>query len=278
MLALQGPSVVSVGRVNVVFWPGEEAAATVLAEMADGAGPWPGIQGDSGRPLRIVLAATDERFDSITRGRLPDWGGGAAFPASNTIVLKLEGNVRRVLLHELAHLALHSRVRRVPLWFDEGYAARAAAEWGRLQALRVNWALLTGSTPTLRQLDRDLRAGAARAETAYALATTAVVKLERMGGDRGLEPLISNLAESADFDATLRVTYQVTLGQFEELWRQELRRRYGWILLFGSLSVFWSVLGLVLLSLWWWRKRRYRDRRAALDEGWVVPPEWHASA
>ncbi len=262
----------------MVFWPGEESAATVLAEMADEIASWPGIPSATDRPIRVILAATDERFDSITRGRLPDWGGGAAFPGSNTIVLKLENNVRRVLQHELAHLVLHSRVRRVPLWFDEGYAARAAGEWGRLQALRVNWALLRGSTPTLRQLNGDLRAGAARAETAYALATTAVLLLERLGGDRGLEPLISNLSQSVDFDRTLRVTYQMTFGQFEELWRQELRRRYGWVLLFGSLSVFWSLLGLVLVSLWWWRKRRDRERRAALDEGWEVPPEWHASA
>jgi hypothetical protein len=119
----------------------------------------------------------------------------------------------------------------------------------------------------------DLRAGAGRAETAYALATTAVLLLERLGGERGLEPLIASLSGTADFDGSLRVTYQMTLGQFEELWRQELRRRYGWVLLFGSLTVFWTVLGLVLVSLWWWRRHRDRDRRAALDEGWDIPPE-----
>ncbi len=252
--------------------------ATVIAEHANHAGPWPGISDTATRPIRVLLAASDERFDSLTRGLLPDWGGGAAFPRSNTIVLKLAGDVRRVLRHELAHLMLHSKVSRVPLWFDEGYAARAAGEWGRLQALRVNWALLTGFTPTLRQLDSDLRAGAARAETAYALATTAVLMLERLGGERGLEPLLNSMAGSPDFDRSLRVTYQVTLGQFEELWRQELRRRYGWVLLFGSLTVFWAVLGIVLVMLWWWRRRRDRARRAALDEGWEVPPEWHASA
>ncbi len=269
----QDPSIVRVGRVTAVHWPGEEGAALSLAEMADGISGFPGIPEASASQLRIILAATDERFDSVTRGRLPDWGGGAAFPGSNTIVLKLEGDVRRVLRHEMAHLALHNTVTRVPLWFDEGYAARAAGEWGRLQTLRVNWALLTGSSPTLRQMTVDLRAGAGRAETAYALATTAVLLLERLGGERGLEPLIASLSGTADFDGSLRVTYQMTLGQFEELWRQELRRRYGWVLLFGSLTVFWTVLGLVLVSLWWWRRHRDRDRRAALDEGWDIPPE-----
>ena len=159
---------------------------------------------------------------------MPEWGGGAAFPATRTIVLPTSGDPRQVLQHELAHLALRSVVERVPRWFDEGYAARAAGEWDRLQVLRVNWALLMGMTPTLRDVDAGLRgAGAARAQTSYSLATTAVLLLERMGGERGLGPLLSNLAETPDFDQALRVTYQVTLDQFEALWRRDLKKRYG---------------------------------------------------
>ena len=250
-----------------------------LAEMADAAGPWPGVAEHRERTIRLILAADAERFDSLTRGRLPEWGGGAAFPASNTIVLKLSGDVRRVLRHEMAHLSLHSVVQRVPLWFDEGYAARAAGEWDRLRVLRVNWALLTGATPSLSQVTADLRGGAARAETAYALATTAVLLLERLGDRRGLEPLLKQLGETSDFDRALRLTHQITLGQFETMWRRDLRRRYGWVLFFGSLTVFWTILAAVLLGLWVWRRRRDRARRAALDDGWIVASdEWDATA
>ena len=100
-----------------------------------------------------------------------------------------------------------------------------------------------------------------------------------MGGERGLGPLLSNLAETPDFDQALRVTYQVTLDQFEDLWRRDLKKRYGWALLFGSLSVMWGVLALVLLSLWGRRRQRDRARRARLDEGWSISPEdWHANS
>jgi len=251
-----------------------------LAELADRTTTWPGIDDATERPIRLFLAPSDAKFDSLTRGRLPEWGGGAAFPGSNTIVLKVTGDVRRVVRHELAHLALRSVVRRAPLWFDEGYAAVAAGEWDRLQALRVNWALLTGATPTLRQVVADLRnQGSGRAETAYALATTAVVLLERMGGERGLGPLVANLRETPDFDRALRTTYQMTLDQFEVEWRRDLKKRYGWALFFGSLTVVWTLLAVVLLSLWGVRRRRDRARRARLDEGWVIPPDdWHASA
>ncbi|UCG85973.1 MAG: hypothetical protein JSW71_19005 [Gemmatimonadota bacterium] len=271
---------IHVGRVTAVFWPGDEAAVMALAELADRTTEWPGISDSLGRPIRLFLAPSDAKFDSLTRGLLPEWGGGAAFPGSSTIVLKLTGDVRRVMRHELAHLALRSVVRRVPLWFDEGYAALAAGEWDRLEALRVNWALLMGATPTLRQVVADLRdSGSGRAETAYALATTAALLLERMGGERGLGPLVTNLGETADFDRALRTTYQMTLDQFEAHWRRDLKRRYGWALFFGSLTVVWTLLAMVLVSLWLVRRRRDRARRARLDEGWVIPPDdWHASA
>ena len=263
-----------------MYWPGDAATATALADMADQAISWPGIDDLSNRPIRLILAPSDQLLDSVTRGRLPEWGSGAAFPGTNTIVVRMSGDVRTVLRHELAHLALHNVVSRVPRWFDEGYAALAADEWDRLQILRVNWALLMGVTPTLRQVAADLRGGASgRAENAYALATTAVMQLQRMGGERGLGPLLANLRETPDFDKALRTTYQVTLDQFEIQWRRDLKKRYGWALFFGSLTVVWTLLAIVLLSMWGVRRRRDRARRARLDEGWVIPPDdWHASA
>lgn len=268
---------VRVGRVTAVYWSsGEAEAAVTLAKIADEAGPYPGLPENPVDSVRLLLVSDEDRFDSITGGKLPEWGIGVAYPASSTVVLKLTGDVRRTLRHEVAHLALHSIVERVPVWFDEGYAARAAGEWNRLGALRVNWALMTGAAPTFGQVNRDIRSGTAHAETAYALATAAVVLLERLGGERGLEQLLANLAETQDLDRALRATHHLTLGQFEVLWQRDLRKRYGWVLFFGSLTVFWTCLAIVLLSLWGVRRRRDSARRAALDQGWVVSAdEWN---
>lgn len=260
-----------------MYWEGDEGLATLLAELADGAGPWPGLDEPGRRPIRLVLAPDDARFDSLTRGRLPEWGEGAAFPGSNTILLKATGDSRtlqRVLRHELAHLALHEAVRRVPRWFDEGYAAHAAGEWDARDALTVNWAVLRGVRPSLAELDRHLRgASAADAGAAYALAMTAVVLLERIGGTRGLGALLSTLETTSDFDAALRLTHQITLGQFEERWYKELRGRYGWMLLVTSVSVFWAVAAIVLVALWSQRRARDRMRRLALEQSPVPEPE-----
>lgn len=261
------------GRVTAVYWGDDANAAIALAERADRAGPWPGIPQPAPAPIRLVLVRNTARFDSITRGRLPEWGVAAAYPATRTIVLDLsEQRPLRVLRHELAHLTLHGVVQRVPRWFDEGYAARAAGEWSRLDALRVNWWLIRGQVPSLFEVDRRLReGGAGEAEAAYALATTAVLLLERLGGERGLEPLITTLGTTGDFDQALRRTYQLTLGQFEDRWRRELRQRYGWLLWLTSFTTFWAGVGVLIVALWWWRRRRNRARRAALDQDWQMP-------
>jgi hypothetical protein len=269
-----GAQTAEVGRVTVVFWSGDQGTALALAELADRQSRWPGIPDPPIERLRLIYADTEERFDSVTGGRVPEWGAAATFPAARTIVLRRTRDLPRVLRHELAHLVLHSVVRRVPRWFDEGYAAYAAGEWGRVEALRVNWALLRGAAPSLREIDRRIRrGGASDAEASYALATTAVLALERLGGERGLEPLLTRLGRTGDFDLALRATHQLTLGQFEDRWRREIRRRYGWLLVFSSLTVFWIFAGLLLAALWLRRRHHDRERREALNDGWFVPEE-----
>jgi hypothetical protein len=253
----------------VVAWPGQEALATAIAERADRATDFPGIGMLPDRPIRIILAPTRETYDSLTRGRLPLWSEGAAFPDAGTVVLLADGPSGRpavALRHELAHLALRWHVgRRAPLWFEEGYAAVAAREWDRLDALRLNWQLARGVRMDLDDMDRALRGARGDAEAGYALAATAVLLLQRWGGERGLEPLLANLARAESFDAALRATYHVTEGDFEMRWQKDVGARYGWLSWAAAMGVFWLAIGGLLVALVVLRRRRDRAKRAALD-------------
>src|SRR5437763_9050330 len=277
VLLAQGPAAVSVGRVTAVAWPPQQGLAVALAEAADRSPPFPGVGPLADRPIRLILAPTRAKFDSLTRGRLPSWSEGAAFPDAGTVVLLSAGPPDRLtaaLRHELAHVALRWRVRRVlPLWFAEGYAAVAAGEWDRLDALRLNWQVARGVQLDLDELDRALRSEEADAATAYALATTAVLLLDRWGGPRGLEPLIEQLAADPTFDAALRDSYHMTEGDFELRWQRDVGARYGWLGWASAVGLFWAVLALGLAWLVWQRRRRDRTRRALLDEGWVLPED-----
>ena len=197
-----------------------------------------------------------------------------ALPGERIVLLRADiGDVYRTLRHELAHLALHEAIAvRVPLWFDEGYAAWAAGEWERLGALELNLAVVRGAVPDLRSLDGALRGSASTADAAYALAASAVTELARRNPTRSLTPLLQRLSEGESFETAVHATTGLTLSQFEREWRQTLRQRYSlatWILAGGG----W---GLLTLALWFLvRRRRAADlpRRAALDEGWEIPPE-----
>ena len=263
--------------MTAVAWAPQAALATALADAADRTAPFPGVGPLPDRAIRLILAPTRARFDSLTRGRLPAWSDGAAFPRTGDIVLLAGGSpahLGTVLRHELAHLALRWRVGHpLPLWFEEGYAAVAAGEWDRLDALRLDWQVARGVELNLDQLDGALRSDRTDAATAYALATTAVLLLQRWGGTEGLKPLIAQLAHDPAFDAALRDTYHVTEGDFESRWQRDVGARYGWLGWAGAVGLFWAALGLTLVWLVRLRRRRDRVRKAQLDEGWVIPED-----
>lgn len=272
-MLLQGPIVVQVGRVSAVSWPGQAALATSLAEAADRSAPFPGIGALPDRPIRLILAPTRERYDSLTRGRLPLWSEGAAFPDLATIVLLTDHPAVRpsALRHELAHVALRWQVgHRAPLWFEEGYAAVAAKEWDRLEALQLNWQVARGVRMNLDDVDRALRGARGDAEAGYALATTAVILLQRWGGDRGLDPFLANLSQAATFEDALRDTYHMTGGDFEARWQRDVASRYGWLSWAAAMGFFWAAIGALLVALVVLRRRRDRARRATLEDGQLL--------
>jgi hypothetical protein len=175
------------------------------------------------------------------------------------------GDPREVLRHELAHLALHEYLGDLPpRWFDEGYASYAAHEWTREDALSTNLALAFKGTPTFEELDADFSAGATTALNAYALAYRAVVELASLDTARGLSVFFQNWHEQSSMDRAMRATYGLTLVGFEHRWQQRTRRRYGALAVLSELTLGGALLLVVILPLSVVRRRRDRERMAAL--------------
>ena len=263
-----------VGQVTAVAWPQQLDLAIQLAEQADRPVEWPGLGRVAPAPMQLVVVPDARRLDSLTRGRAPTWGAAVALPAARTIVIRADGgDLQGTLRHELAHLALHQRVPgRVPLWFDEGYAAWGSGEWERLGVLELNLAVARGALPDFRALDAALRASATSADAAYALAYSAVSELARRNPSYSLSPLLERLAGGEDFDAAVLATTGLSVDRFEEAWQHAVRRRYGlftWLLAGGG----WLIVAVAVLGLVHFRRRADLPRRLALDEGWEIDPE-----
>lgn len=263
-----------VGRVTAVAWPAQIRLAADLARLADRPATWPGLGLRDPGPLRLIVVPDERTLDSLTAGRAPAWGAAIALPGARTILLRADqDDLPRTLRHELAHLALHEAVRvRVPLWFDEGYAAWAAGEWERFGGLELNLAVVRGAVPSLTGLDGALRGSSSTAEAAYALAASAVTELARRNPSHSLTPLLQRLEAGEDFEAAVQGTTGLSLDRFEDEWRRVLKQRYTlgqWLVAGGG----WAVVGILLFWLVRRRRRADRPRREALDVGWVVAPE-----
>jgi len=260
--------------VTAVAWPAQLPLALMLAERADAPATWPGLGPRDPGPIRLIVAADEAQMRELTGGRAPSWGAGIAIPGARTILIRADArDPLTTLRHELAHLALRRAVRvHLPRWFDEGYASFAAGEWDRLDAIQLNLTVMRGGAPELAELDAALRGRAPDAEASYALAMSAVLELARRNPTGTLRPLLALLESGVEFPQALSRTTGLTEGQFAVEWQRAVRSRYGlltWVMAGG----FWAVIALAVLGARWFRRRADRPRRAALDEGWVVPPE-----
>jgi hypothetical protein len=250
------------------------ALGIALAEHADQPHAWPGLGRFESGPLQLVVVPDRESLHRLSRGLAPRWGVALALPAQRMIAIRADApNPLAALRHELAHLALRRVVQvRVPLWFQEGYAVVAAGEWGRLSALQLNLAVVRGAVLDLPRLDAALRRSAGEAETAYALAGSAVAFLARLHPSGDLAPLLARLQAGQAFEAAVLATTGYTLEQLDRVWRSDVRRRHGWLVWLGAGGLWLLVSGLVVVVVVL-KRQSDRPRRAALDEGWELPVE-----
>lgn len=237
--------------------------------------------------VEITVAPDEAGFGVLAGGAVPEWGAAVAIPSQSRIVVPGYASPRtrgfdesNVLLHEWAHIGLHEMVGgRVPRWFSEGYAEWASAGWNPTEAWRLRMAMALRQTPSLDSLTLRWPAHRGQAEIAYLLSATAVDYLVSESGVVGLERFIDTWAASGNFESAFRRTYGVTTGQFEEDWREFVRGRYGWLLMLSESVFVWTLLGIVLLALWWTRRRRSRERMARLraTEPATIPVRWTAA-
>lgn len=266
--------VLRAGHVRVVHAPRHAALAREVAAVAVRPLPMPGL-GRVAAPdsTAIVLAATPADFAAATGNGAPEWAGGVAIPHLRLIVLPVYPipNVRpadagATLVHELAHLALAERLPEpIPRWFTEGYAEVASGSWDVESAWALRLAFVLGRAPRLDSLELAWPRSAGRARLAYLLSATMVDHLRRRTGEEGFALLMQNWRREGSLDRSVRVTWGMTMGQLEDEWRKSVRSRYGWLSLAANVGLLWLVamlLGMILLIP---RRRRNRERMAAME-------------
>lgn len=260
------------GRFVFLFYPRDRQLATSLAAHAVSTDTFPGLPRPAQRAI-IAIAPDRDRFREWVGEATPEWGSAVAFPATGRIILQGQrsgsdaGDPLRTLRHELAHLALHEHLGRLPpRWFDEGYASYAAGEWGREEVLTTNLSLAFRGMPTLEELEESFSGGSTAAQSAYALAYRAVAELAQLNPNGGLTLLLTYWKRSASFERAMRQAYGLTSTDFEKLWRQRTRRQYGVLALVSNVTLAALLMLFIMIPLYVSRRRRDRRRLDRMRE------------
>lgn len=207
----------------------------------------------------------------------PKYAVGVAYSRAGLVLLTAEPlhpasdhDLRAVLRHELAHVALHDALggRHVPLWFNEGVAIHLAREnaFARTRALWT--ATVSGNLISLRDLDARFPSDIVGVPLAYAQAADVVRFLLRQQDEERFSLLIRRVARGQSFDRALYDAYGMDLYGLELQWHEDVDSRYSlWPVLLSG-SMIWG--GAVVLVVVAWRRNRKRMRetlaRWAKDE------------
>jgi hypothetical protein len=130
--------------------------------------------------------------------------------------------------------------------------------------MATNLGLAWRGMPTFDELDQEFEGGATTAGEAYALAYRAVTDLTELGGTQGLAPLFANWKRTRSLERAVRLTYGITLTEFEQRWRDRTRRRYGGLAFMGDLALGGFIVAFLVLPLYLARRRRDRRRMAVM--------------
>ena len=219
-----------------------------------------------GRTTVYVARGIDE-LAAITAPDVkpPAWAAGVAVPARNLLLFDsaalLSDEARRLVRHELAHLALATGGGVWPRWFQEGFAMAHAGEWS-LSQYAAMYRATRGQAIPLKLLTNEWPDRVTQLEVAYAESTAFVQFLDSVKDGESLRDLIRAVRHGASFDSAFQTAFGMPLEIEESSWRDAARQRYTWIPILTGTGTLWAAITLLFLFAY----ARVRLRRGARME------------
>ena len=223
-------------------------------------------------PVSIDLHLTvTEAFRDTLRGRIADWGVGAAAGRTAWIdcrrVPAVGRDVGYVALHEIAHCLLNQALGRVrvPSWFHEGVAQQVSGEWRFRDTVSL---VMDGGVPDLQGLEGRFPDNAHWADRAYRTSLLAVQTLCERHGETVIADLVLAARQRGDFEAAFALTTGEAYDAFTADFARSMRLRFGWLITLTRWPTLFVLMALGFLLGAILRIRRTRRRLAEMeDEG-----------
>ncbi len=236
------------------------------------------LASDLGQPLagKIELRVTrtfEEMAALAPEGAPPPaYAVAVAYPGLRYMMLSLSPpttrsetpDIEHSFEHELSHIALNDAVagHHVPLWFNEGLSLWNAHEvFDHVQTMTS--AAFSKELMPFKSLDR--RFPATKASVAYAQSADFMRFLMKKTDAARFRTLIGRVRDGEDFYSSMGDAYGSAFNKLEYQWREDVARRYPFLLtLLGGGSILW-VFGSVLIVVAYVKRKR---RSKAILERW----------
>ncbi len=218
--------------------------------------------------VTVMIANTNEDFQRLTSGRLPEWGIGAADLSRMRIIIKNPSRFSygqsfgEVVRHEFAHIYLQSCCSgcRWPRWFQEGCAMLFSGEWRVGRDITVGRAAAFSHLPSLKELENVNSFSQAKASLAYSMSFLAVRHFIDQFGRQGLIELFANMRAGQLFPTAFYNTTGMSYDKWDNDFRNYLKRRYFFIFWFGDFPVFWVSMVLFFVVIYILKRRQMKRK------------------
>ena len=225
---------------DVYFYPEEEELATYASRMAEEG--YYDLSRKLGysvqRRIPLIVYSSHVYFEqtNVIPGLLPEGVAGFTEFLKGRVALPLSGSYpefERVLHHELVHVFMFDRIRRVlrgrgitdfrsgPLWFSEGLAEYWSGEWNQYGDMIIRDALFADRLIPISQMYRIYGTF-----QMYKEGQSICIFMARRYGEDVFQRLLDNWWRAEEFAEVFELTTGESLESLDEEWLYDLRKRY----------------------------------------------------
>ena len=221
----------------------------------------------------IVLVNDSEKFREMAGNNLI-----AAYAVSQRNLIVIDHSKMNtkplslgpIIKHELCHLLLHDKIRRVmlPRWLDEGVCQWVSDGIAEIVMSRkgsvLDGAVLANRLLSLRRLDKHFPRDEKSLLLAYEESKSLVEFITQEFGRKGLLDLLKHMEDGDEVDVAILKSFSISAGELQRRWHTHLKKRITWFTylasnLYGILffvAALITVAGFVRVVI---KKRRYED-------------------
>jgi hypothetical protein len=275
MLHAENTEIIQTDQVSVLFEKPLRIAAKEIVDM------YPTLKTELEDTLEwtiefkptIVLVNDSEKFREITGNSLI-----VAYAVSQRNLIVIDHSKMNtkpfslgpIMKHELCHLLLHNRIRKVllPRWLDEGVCQWVSDGIAEIIMSRkgsvLDAAVLSNRLLSLRRLDKRFPLDEKSLLLAYEESKSLVEFITQEFGRKGLLDLLKHMEDGDEVDVAILKSFSIPADELQRMWQTHLKRRITWFTylannLYGILfflAALITVAGFIRVVI---KKRRYED-------------------